>query len=68
MMSNPREHPKTEELVAQQHAILDEGQKIKQEARSAIAVMRDILEALSKTEIDLASILLDSPRPKPWKR
>ena len=67
-MSNSREHPKTEELVAQQHAILDEGQKIKQDARSAISVMRDVLEALSKTEIDLASILLDSPRPKPWKR
>ena len=53
----PSEHPRTTELLESQERVVREGEIIKRMARVAVAEMRDAIETLARTEIDLADII-----------
>ena len=58
--------PRTAVLEAEAKPIIAEAETVKSEARSALVLLRDVLEALRDTEIDLAAIL-DSEQTE-WNR
>lgn len=60
----PEDHvsERTEELIGRQPSILKEGEPVKEEARRAMSLMREVVELLSRAEVDLAQLLITSRR------
>ena len=61
------ESPKTKEILKDHKAVTKEGEKVTEEAHSALSSIRDVLAELHRLEIDVAEIL-QKREDYPWNR
>lgn len=56
-IDDTRSDPRTDELLSRNEPLMQQGEIIKKDARSALALLRDVVDTLRRTNIDLALII-----------